>query len=685
MSPTLCFKRWSRKNYAVFASLHRVVKIGVVTFSCSLIQERYQPVFAQLDTATHFSEEATLDEVEISASQPLLWTSLPFVLSTVEQKDIAAAPAADLDEVLERLPGVDIRQRSPDGVQADISLNGGSFDQVLILLNGVNITDPQTGHFNLDIPIDLSQIKRIEVVRGSAAGILGSNAFSGAINLITVPSSLKNGFSGKVELGTGSFRRLQAGAELNHTSDRLSLTGTASFKTSDGHDTNTDYRIENGTFLAGYQHPSMGKFLLQMGCRNKEYGANSFYSLAYPLQFEATTTLYSALTWEKSTGHHYLLAQAYRRSHHDRFELFRDGKNAASWYSGHNYHLSDVSGGKFTLTKSNTNFYSLLGIEFRNEHIFSNVLGEALIPNKPDPFDAVAVFTKAKNRSTFSGITHQRIQLDKVQFSLGATLNITPGIGFYWQGGVDGLYQINKSSTASVSLNRSLRLPTFTDLYYQSATQRSNPALRPEEALTINGQLEWKNNVSRFSLNGFHRWGKGLIDWVRHPDSLRWESQNLTAVQATGVSLEGGWHPYVKGGWHPLIKGCHPLSFVANYTVLFMDKSAQGFDSKYALDYLKHKLTLKATGLLLETKQLGQVSMVIDAGFYVRSGTYSVPGITGLIKYEPYWLADSRVKWTRNGLSIYVDAYNLFNVPYTDFGGLSQPGLNLRTGLSVSF
>ena len=445
MSPTLCFKRWSRKNYAVFASLHRVVKIGVVTFSCSLIQERYQPVFAQLDTATHFSEEATLDEVEISASQLFSRHRCPCPFHR-RTKSIAARRCR-LDTRYWNAFRRGYQTTKPDGVQADISLNGGSFDQVLILLNGVNITDPQTGHFNLDIPIDLSQIKRIEVVRGSAAGILGSNAFSGAINLITVPSSLKNGFSGKVELGTGSFRRLQAGAELNHTSDRLSLTGTASFKTSDGHDTNTDYRIENGTFLAGYQHPSMGKFLLQMGCRNKEYGANSFYSLAYPLQFEATTTLYSALTWEKSTGHHYLLAQAYRRSHHDRFELFRDGKNAASWYSGHNYHLSDVSGGKFTLTKSNTNFYSLLGIEFRNEHIFSNVIGEALIPNKPDPFDAVAVFTKAKNRSTFSGITHQRIQLDKVQFSLGATLNITPGIGFgcgWWGWFVSDKQELNR-------------------------------------------------------------------------------------------------------------------------------------------------------------------------------------------------------------------------------------------------
>lgn len=685
MSPSICFKRWSRKNYAVFASLHRVVKIGVVTFSCSLIQERYQPVFAQLDSTTHFSDETTLDEVEVSAGQPLPWSSLPFTISSIEQKDIAAAPATELDDLLEHLSGVDVRQRGPDGVQADISLNGGSFDQVLILLNGVNITDPQTGHYNLDIPVDLSQIKRIEVLRGSATGILGSSAFSGAINLITTPSFTQKGVSGKAELGTGSFKRLHAAMELNHASDRLSLTGTASLKTSDGYTTNTDYRIGNGTFLVGYQHPSKGKFLLQTGYRNKQFGANSFYSLSYPLQFEATSTLYAALNWEKSTGHHYLQAQVYHRRHHDRFELFRDNTNAASWYTGHNYHLSDVSGAKFTLTRSNTHFYSLLGVELRNEHILSNVLGEALTRHIPDPFDDAAVFSKAKNRSTFSGITHQRIRFDQLQGSLGTTVNVTPGIGLYWQGGVDASYQAQENTSVSVSLNRSLRLPTFTDLYYQSATQRSNPALRPEEAVTVNGQLEWRNNTSQLSIGGFHRWGKGLIDWIRHPDSLKWESRNLTNVQATGVSLEMGWHPNVKGGWHSLIKGCHPLSIVASYTLLFMDKSAQGYDSKYALDYLKHKLTLKTTGILLETRQMGQVSVQVDAGFYCREGTYSVPGSTGLKTYDPYWLADSRVKWTKKRIAVYVDAYNLFNVQYNDFGGLSQPGLNLRTGLSVSF
>lgn len=675
MNPTICFKRWSRKNYAIFASLHRVVKIGVVTFSCTLVQERYQPVFAQQGTGDNVREEATLDEVEVSASQPLPWTSLPFALSSIEQKDIAAAPAASLENLLEHLPGVDVRQRGPDGVQADISLNGGSFDQVLILLNGVNITDPQTGHFNLDIPIDISQVGRIEVVRGSAAGILGSNAFSGAINLITTRPAAKKGLTGMIEGGAGSYNRLQGGTALGYSTNRFALKGAGSLKTSDGYMTNTDYRMGNGNVQADYQHPLMGKFLLQVGYRKKEYGANSFYSLSYPLQFEATTTLFSALTWDKSVGKSYLQTQVYQRRHHDRFELFREGKNAASWYTGHNYHLTDVTGGKITVTKSNNNHSSLVGVEFRNEHIYSNVLGETLASIRYDALDASAVYTKSKNRSTYSGVVRQRIRFGRAYTSIGATLNYTPGMGVYWQGGWDGSYRFNKSTTASVNLNRSLRLPTFTDLYYKSATQRSNPALRPEEAVTLEGLLEWRMNQTNLLLNGFHRWGIGLIDWVKHPDSLKWESSNQTAVQTTGASLELGWHP---------LSGVL-TALVGNYTFLYLDKAADGFDSKYALDYLKHKAAIKATVKLIDSQQIGQLTMQVDLGFYNRSGTFSVPGITELQVYKPYWMTDSRIKWSRNNVAVYVDLCNVFNTTYTDYGGLSQPGRNVRTCLTISF
>ncbi|HBX87582.1 MAG TPA: vitamin B12 receptor, partial [Marinilabiliaceae bacterium] len=85
--------------------------------------------------------------------------------------------------------GVDIRERGPLGMQADVSMRGGSFDQVMILLNGINISDPQTGHHGLNLPVDLESIERVEILRGPAARVYGPNAFDGAINFVTKSSS----------------------------------------------------------------------------------------------------------------------------------------------------------------------------------------------------------------------------------------------------------------------------------------------------------------------------------------------------------------------------------------------------------------------------------------------------------------------------------------------------------------
>src|SRR5659263_159661 len=140
-NPVLCFNRWTRKGYAIFASLHRVVKIGVVTFACTLVQLSYEPLLADVQDSTS-RKGINLDEVEVSEDQPVAWSGNARLVQVTERREINASPAKSLDNLLESIAGVDIRQRGSDGVQADVSIRGGSFDQVLILLNGVNITDP---------------------------------------------------------------------------------------------------------------------------------------------------------------------------------------------------------------------------------------------------------------------------------------------------------------------------------------------------------------------------------------------------------------------------------------------------------------------------------------------------------------------------------------------------------------
>ena len=103
----------------------------------------------------------------------------------IKSEDIRNAPVQSIEELLEYALNVDVRQRSGQGIQSDISIRGGNFEQVLIMLNGIKMNDPQTGHHNMDIPVSLEQIKRIEILTGGASRVFGNYAFTGSINIIT--------------------------------------------------------------------------------------------------------------------------------------------------------------------------------------------------------------------------------------------------------------------------------------------------------------------------------------------------------------------------------------------------------------------------------------------------------------------------------------------------------------------
>ena len=103
----------------------------------------------------------------------------------IDKEQLKNTPDVSVAEILVQHAGVDIRQRGANGVQADIGLRGSTFDQVLILLNGVRMSDAQTGHNSLNIPLDVSAIERIEIIKGAGARVYGQNSLAGVVNIIT--------------------------------------------------------------------------------------------------------------------------------------------------------------------------------------------------------------------------------------------------------------------------------------------------------------------------------------------------------------------------------------------------------------------------------------------------------------------------------------------------------------------
>ena len=584
------------------------------------------------------------------------------VLTVVDKAQIARMPVQSIDQLLDYVAGLDIRQRGTDGTQADISVRGGSFDQVLVLLNGVNITDPQTGHFNLDIPLNLSDVSRVEILEGSSARVLGPNAFSGAINIVT-ENVEKHALN--AELVAGSFNYYSQSVTGSLGTDRFHTFASISHKSSSGYSTNTGFDLSSAFIQSAYNTLNAGKFDLQLATQLKEFGASGFYSLAFPNQYENSKTFLAALNWTLAKGKFEYTAQAYWREHHDRFEL--DFKKPAGW----NYHLTDVTGGKAAVAYRTQLGKTTLGVDLRNEHIFSNVLGTP-IDSMRAPMETNGFFTHAANRLLSTGYIDQTLNLNRWYFSLGAASTYTNSFGLNTFGGLDIAYSLNDEVRVFADANSAVRLPTFTDLYYVGPQHTANPDLKPENSQTIEigtkiVKPDWKLDVA-----GYYRMGQNIIDWVKLTPTANWVSENLTNVNALGadVSFEYIFHQSF-------------LSKIGiNYSYLQSDKSANNFISKYALDYLKHKVVL-----IIDHAVLNNLAASWHVGYYDRTGNYdanTVYGAPSVIKnFTPYFMLDGRLSWTQKKFDVFADLNNILNTTYADYGGLTQPGVNVNIGVRL--
>jgi iron complex outermembrane receptor protein len=665
----LTFKKWGRKRFSVFSTLKKVVKISVLSVAYFVSAPVLSVAMSQ-DTSV-VKAEYDLDEIEVSASRtPAVYSEIARVLTLIDAQTIEHGPATSVQELLEQVATVDVRQRGAEGVQADISIRGGTFDQTLILLNGVNITDPQTGHHNLNLPVSLSQIERIEILNGPAARIYGPNAFSGAINIVTKQNA-RNTL--KTHLNTGSYGFFDSGISAGFVTGAVNHLVAGSYRSAKGYIDNTDFDATN-VFYSGQLLAEYGKLSVQAGYTDKGFGANSFYTPVYPNQYESTQTLFSSARFESFTKFN-LTPAIYFRRHSDKFMLFRD--NAPDWYENHNFHRTDVGGATinswYLWSAGKTSF----GAEFRSEKILSNVLGEENREVVKVPGEE-AYYTRSKSRQFVSLFAEQIFYLKNWTFSTGVMGNfIADGqTGWNFFPGIDISYQLLSSLKMVASWNTSLRMPTFTDLYYSGPTNWGNPDLKPEKSELLEGGLKLNTTLAQGHFVLFHSNGKNIIDWVKTESDELWQAMNHTSLVNRGFEVDVRFFP-----WKIINKnrqGTIRLGYLYNN----QKKRESELISYYVLDNLKHKFTASMHQPLLEN-----LSCDVTLVFQDRAGTYTSYGDGSFgneTAYRPFWLIDTKILYRWNNFNFHFTASNLFNQSYFDLGNVAQPGRWLKTGVSYN-
>lgn len=636
-----------------------------------MIKEYFSLVFvyisyvliAQIDTIK-------LSEVEINANRVKnKFKDQMRIVQIITKEELEHMPANNLTEILDYVGNVDVRQRGVHNIQSDLSIRGGNYEQVLIMLDGVPINDPQTGHHNMNIPIDIQQIEQIEILSGGDARQYGVNAFSGVINIVTKKPE-KQMLHGRILFGDHKYisGNINGAFELFNLFNQISL----GHHLCDGYRINTDFthtQISWKMKLDGKKNITEALFAAE----NKAFGAMAFYTPKFPYQFENTKTLLSTLTNKLYFNENTLTTQIYYRQNHDRFELFRQDMSELDipqWYKNHNYHMTRVTG-----LQSNIAIQSLLGkttvgADLRHEQIFSNILGVPIYDTLPAPFEKNGFFTKKANKIFESIYIDHHVILDKFQWSAGAMTTLINHKNLFFLPGVEVGYQIFSFCKIFTALNQSFRLPTYTELYYKDPVHEGNSTLKPEKANQIEAGLKLRIGEFFGQFAYFYRKGKNIIDWVKKNETDKWKTENITQVNVFGFESNITYMPVSN------VKSL-PVKIQLSYAYNSITKLTGQYYSKYVLDVLRHKVVLTVINKINKNIFLSWALL-----YHERTGTYT-EFTTGLEKkYKPYLTFDAKISYKFKALNFFIQGSNIFNTHYYDFANIPMPGRWIKAGIN---
>ncbi len=673
------FRRFSRAKWAAYSSMHREVTIGrlatrvadsslakTATVAATALLLMQGTTFAQSDRE---QETRTLQEVQIVLSaDSLQGSSEPAAVLTAN--DFQQTTIRSIGDLVALLPGVDLRTRGAGDVQGDLSMRGGTFDQMLLLLNGVNLTDAQTGHHTMDIPIDITMVERVELLSPSQLMSRGIVGFCGAVNIVVAEEYRDRLLA---DVSAGSYGTVNASLLDTKTLGDWTLTATAAYHRSDGHRENTDYR-HGSLFLQARRHTEGNDLHLQLGGQLKDFGSAGFYSTTYPDQFEATRTLVASATDNFRLSTFNFQFSIYGRLHRDRFELFRDGyvDDVPSWYSGHNHHLASIGGARLLATRPLGIGEVRAGAEVRREGIWSNVLGTADSTLR-NPY------TKSASRTSttlFGGYGLRRGAFSAEAVALG---QYNTQFGTNYGLAANAAYSVS-AFNFQFSISRTFRLPTFTDLYYQSATQQANPDLGAESSTSVElsvstGKLRiGEKSIFNSQFSIYYRSGTDIIGWVRPSEEDLWLSMNHTAVDALGVDAAFNFQ-------------LSAFNFQFSYSYCHIEADHRGLLSSSAIDHLSHKAQLWASVRPVDRLCLkAGASLRHREGQYVEDGEAQAYGtallVDAAVEYD--LLRSCRQDAGGPRLTLYLEGHNLLNRPWRDLGGVPQPGLTLMAGARLA-
>ena len=570
-------------------------------------------------------------------------------IQIITQKEIAALPVQTLTELLVYVSGVDMRQRAPFGTQGDISIDGGSFEQTLVLLNGIKLINAQTAHNVLNLPISLDAIDHIEVLRGAAARVYGINALTGAVNIVTKKSN-ESFVTANIYGGT-SFKRKETGdGDGMYGGGGVDLVGNFA---------NNNHRQLLGlsqNLFNGYRYNSAhkntkifydGDFYINeknsistfAGHTYNKFGANGFYAAPGDKNSEeiVETSIFS-LSSKHQLGKVNLMPRISDRYDEDDYRYFKSDLSR-----GRSKHFTNA-----LMLELNGNLTTSAGVigmgwESRLTKINSSNIGEH----------------KMDNHGAF--IEFRTKLFKRLVTNVGIYVNYNSQFDWKAYPGLDLAYRLNNKWKIAASFGSGQRIPSFTDLYLkQPPANVGNPDVQPETAWQYDANIEFTSGHLKVNVGSFYRKVTDFIDWVRPNMTTPYSPSNFGNIIVQGI--------YSRINQQLILSGKHQLNFCISYNFLNPEHyDYKNEQSKYVLESLRHQLI---------------------AGVNYRYGSFNVQIENRYIKRElndAYNIVDGRISYEIHSVLFYANVSNMFDAKYKEAGAVPMPGKWFALGLKYNW
>ena len=594
-------------------------------------------------------KEIELDQVELISSPRIEVDKGDNSISmlTISNEEIKQSTATNVSELLQQVAGIDIRRRGAEGMQADLYIRGGSFDQTLLLIDGIKVEDPQTGHHTMNMTIPLDVIEKIEIIKGSASRIYGQNAFTGAVNIIT-KEKIKNDFS--IELSNGSFDQKSGGFTIQKELKSSDILFNYSRKESDGYRYNTDY--ENDEFFIKSNFKIKDQKISTIGVFNeRKFGANGFYASPAAIdQYEETQASLIGFSTTYRSDNLILKPKLYWKRNQDMYVYLRQDPSVYR-----NLHISNKVG--IEINASTSNFLGNLGLGFDLSKVSleSNNLGE-------------------RKRTMLNMFIEQQVKLndDKIDFTPGVAITYFSDVStklnyknnffnnLFFYPGMDLGYRLDNNLKLYTNIGFTYRIPTYTDLFYSSPTTLGNENLKLEKALTKEIGLKYLKDDFNFNFSLYQRDASDIIDYVRNNESDPWQANNIREINTNGFELNMGYKFYL---------GSFRMQTI-NIGYSDIDDELLETDfafSRYALNSLKNQITGTYT-------------------FEINEKIYSTVAYKNAERSneEKYTVIDFKSSYKLDKFTLSVILNNILDTEYSETNLVPMPGFNSLVQINYS-